>query len=205
MKNTLFSFAVLFFFFGCKNIKLIDNPCPTTCPLGSLCTDGICECLSPNDRLINHKWCTPIGSFVAYVDRWYDCVDTFSFILIVPPNPRPPGTISNAEILFYNRIDGDHRYPHSTHGYAGVREAMFYYPLPDGDSIEVWGVTTGVITTDLLEGRAACRMSGGTCNVIMLGKFRSADTIDLKLKMLCRPPTIPEHGQEIKVLAVRVK
>lgn len=192
--NLLLLVFALGIYSSCDDKPISEPPCPPSCPQGSSCVDGICVCNYPGSVLINDKWCALPGSFVAYVSDWH-CMDTFSFLLEIPPTFPPAGVLGNSIIQVTNSRAGDW---HS--GFHGSHQSLFYFPRPDGDSIEAYKIPPA-------QGSHlySCVVDGGYCDVNMFGKFRSPDTIDLTLRLFCTPYTLPEHGEEVKVLCVRLK
>lgn len=193
MRYLLFVIALMSALVSCDKPKPVD-PCPPSCPRKSSCVDGACVCNFPGATLVNNKWCARPGSFIAYVSDWY-CMDTFSFLMEIPQNFPPAGVLGNSIIQITNSRAGDWN-----HRFEGSHQSLFYFPHPDGDSIEVYWVPTPKGLSD-----DHCIMDGGYCDVNMFGKFRSPDTIDAMLRLFCKPNTLPEHGDEVKVLCVRIK
>ncbi len=187
MRNLIFISVVFMVYLGCRSTKIVEDPCPPTCPKLAICVDGSCLCADPSWRLINNRWCTPEGSFIAFIN-WYNCSDTFTFYLDILPDPFPDDNISTSAIVLMNSATGDPSTPFYEHSLP-----MSHEPLPDGDFISVPFLPY------------YCTFPNSNCNLEMLGKFRSIDTIDLTFRLWCSDIHDPAHGQSLKALAVRLK
>jgi hypothetical protein len=182
-------------FFACKNEDQ-TQPCPDCSNLeNKICVEGRCECSIPGASYLNEDWCLSPGeyTYLASFDDWY-CLDTTAISLFLPDglNPGGPIGVGNASIGIKNKL--------LARGMSLV-QTMVYYPRVTGDSFVVRNIPFSVPNGS---GRY-CLVPDGTCEFDVFAKFRpnTKDTIDATLRLRCSPTSVPEHGDEKKVLFVK--
>jgi hypothetical protein len=159
------------------------------CPVaGTTCVEGECQC-PEGFGLVNNSMCVDSNSYVAYFDDWY-CMSTFAITIGLP---------SGGGLVEGNRVYGYTLNPNNGSFY-GTNLGLGYWRFPDGDSI-------AAIALPPTKGgyRFGCEVAGGECEIDLRGKFRSPDTLDATLKLACKPTSLPDHGNELKVVFVKYK
>lgn len=186
-----FFIALVLSFCCCYQVPVPEPPCPT-CPMFSFCLADTCKCGSIDDVMVNKQWCADTSGFVARFDDWY-CIDTFTMRLEIPSSLPATGVLATGRVEVSNRRMGVGEISYS-------QQILLYYRRPDGDSIELYA-----IPTSLGGNTKHCVVDDGACEVDVFGKFRSADTIDAVLRLRCFPQNTPAHGDEHRIMFVRLK
>jgi hypothetical protein len=187
MRNIISILLLICFVIAACDKKKV--PTCIDCPVaGTTCVEGECQC-PEGFGLVNNSVCADTGSYVAYFDDWY-CMKTFAIGI-----GRPSGGGQEEG----NQVYGYTLFPYTPTMYV-ANQSLGYWRLPDGDSIVAYSIPPA-------KGgyRFGCEVAGGECEIDLYGKFRSPDTLDATLKLACKPTSLPDHGNELKVVFVKYK